>query len=91
MLGTFSFKCSNGHYHDEFVHRDVESRDCPHCGEQATKVIRYAPKLDYLGMGAQKHAGPEFADRFDKMHRDRKAHEEKNYENHGDYGPAAGS
>lgn len=91
MLATFSFKCSSGHYTDAFVKRGTETRPCDTCDEVATKCIRHAPKLDWLGMAQGEAAGPEFVDRWDKMHKDRKAHEERAETEHGDYGPMAGS
>jgi hypothetical protein len=37
---------------------------------------------------AQGHnAGPEFVDRFEKIHRKEKARQEKTLREHGDYGP----
>lgn len=91
MLGTYSFKCHTcGHYHDAFVKRGTRPH-CPDCNGETKQVIRYAPKLDYLGMGAQKNAGPEFIDRFEKMHKDRKAHEDRKDRDHGDYGTMAGA
>jgi hypothetical protein len=91
MLGTFSYKCGSGHYHDAFVKNTVQEHECPDCGEVAKRVVRHAPKLDWLGIGASKNASPEFIDRWDKMHKDRKAHEERIEKEHGDYGPAAGA
>lgn len=90
MLGTFSYKCELGHYHDHFGERD-ESRTCPKCGGATKRVVTSAPRVDWLGMGAQKNAGPEFVDRWEKMHKDRKAYEERTEKEHGDYGPAAGA
>ena len=91
MLATFSYKCTNSHYHDAFIKNTVTEHECPECGEMAKRCIRHAPKLDWLGMAQGNSAGPEFIDRWDKMHKDRKAHEERTETEHGDYGPAAGS
>lgn len=77
--------------HDAIVHADQTARRCPECGNLADRVFLKVPTLNYLAMGAQKHVSPEFQDRFDKMHKDRKEKEEKCYEEHGDYGPAAGA
>jgi hypothetical protein len=41
-------------------------------------------------MGAQKNVSPEFQAKFDKMHKEQKAKEEKSLEDHGDYGASHG-
>lgn len=92
MLGTFSYKCSVcEHKHDVFMERGGIPPLCPECSGRTTQIIRHAPKLDWLGMAQGDNAGPEFIDRFEKVHKDRKAHEDKIDREHGDYGPAAGS
>lgn len=77
--------------HDALVKADEVERECPECGSIAVRVFLKTPKLNYLAMGAQKNVSPEFQDKFDKMHRDRKEKEEKCEAEHGDYGPAAGA
>lgn len=84
------FRCPAGHVHDALVKHDETSRECPECGNLAERVFLKVPKLNYLAMGAQKHVSPEFQDRFDKMHRDQKAKEEKCLKEHGDYGAQYG-
>lgn len=91
MLGTFSFECLVcGHEFDDFVKRGTLP-PCTECGEATKQIIRHAPKLDWYGMAMGESAGPEFIDRFEKDHKNRKAHEEKIEREHGDYGPLAGS
>ncbi len=95
MLGTFSFRCSTcGHTEDRFVHRSERTYQLctiKACGRRMTQVLLHAPALDWIRMAQGTSAGPEFIDRFNKNHRNRKAYEEKSYEEHGDYGPAAGA
>lgn len=82
------FRCTHcGTVHEALVKWNDTERDCPECGKVAVRVFLSAPKLDVLGMGAQKNVSPEFQDRFDKLHRDQKAKEEKSLKEHGDYGP----
>ena len=33
------FTCCNEHTTEEYIERDIESIDCPECGEAATKII----------------------------------------------------
>jgi len=50
---------------------------CPFCDGKSRKVVLHAPKIDWGAMGAQKNAGPEFIDRFEKVHKEERAREEK--------------
>lgn len=82
------FRCDAGHIHDALVKADDLTRECPECGNLAKRVFLKTPTMSILTMGAQKHVSPEFQDKFDKMHRDQKAKEEKSLKEHGDYGPS---
>jgi putative FmdB family regulatory protein len=85
------FRCTEcNHVHEALVHWKDKERECPECGNVARRVFLKLPELSYLTMGAQKHVSPEFQSRFDKMHRDQKAKEEKSLKEHGDYGPSHG-
>ena len=84
------FRCPAGHVHDALVKADVKVRECPECGNPAERVFLTTPTLNYLAMGAQENVSPEFQRKFDKMHRDQKAKEEKSLEEHGDYGARHG-
>lgn len=85
------FRCTDcQHVHDAIVHYTVKERECPKCGNVANRVFLQVPKLNYLAMGAQQNVSPEFQQKFDKMHRDQKAKEEKSLEEHGDYGASHG-
>jgi len=81
------FRCPAGHVHDALVKFDETSRECPECGNLAERVFLTGPRLNYLAMGTQENVSPEFQARFDKLHRDQKAKEEKSLKEHGDYGP----
>ena len=78
------FRCNECRFvHTELVKWDVESHTCPECGKASTRVFLVAPKLDWLGMGTQKHVSPEFQAKWDKLHRKQKAKEEKFEAEHG--------
>lgn len=81
------YRCEAGHVHEALVKWDEDSHECPECGQTAKRVFLKLAGLNYLAMGTQKHVSPEFQDRFDKLHRDQKAKEEKSLKEHGDYGP----
>jgi hypothetical protein len=84
------FRCSEGHVHEALVSAETVSQHCPECDNLAERVFLKGPRLNYLAMGAQKHVSPEFQDKFDKMHNEQKAKEEKSLEEHGDYGASHG-
>jgi hypothetical protein len=84
------FRCPAGHVHDAIVHWKTQTRECPECGNLAERVFLKTPTLNYLAMGAQENVSPEFQAKFDKMHKEQKAKEEKSLEDHGDYGASHG-
>ena len=82
------FQCTDGHVHDALVKvSEIDDlRECPECGNPSRRVFLKAPRLDWYGMALGPHAGPEFKDRFDRNHRERKEKEIKSWNTHGDYG-----
>lgn len=90
-MPIFDFKCpSCGSITEDLVKPSVKTIPCSNCGAKADKQLA-APKVNWLAMGSGSNASPEAIIRFDRMHRQQKAKEEKSYENHGDYGPVAGA
>lgn len=85
----FDFECQDGHRFEELVQPTVRKIPCVECGYAAYRQIS-APHLDYTGM-AMTDGMETAADKFDKSHRQRRAIEERNYNNHGDYGKPSGS
>ena len=86
------FKCSEcNHTFEELVKSGVTQIPCPECEETANRVMLKAPRIDWLSMGAQANASPEFIDHFEKVHRQQTKIEEARETEHGDYGPAPGS
>ena len=81
------FRCAVGHVTEHWVSSGTESVSCSVCSEPAQRVFLTAPKLDWAGMAQGANAGPEFIDRFEKVHAKEKARQEKTYSEHGDYGP----
>ncbi len=61
-----------------------------HCGTQMTRLISPV-RIDRTSIALTKGASPESIAHFDRVHRERKAIEEKRYAEHGDYGHGAGS
>lgn len=81
------FQCSSGHVSEHFVRSEDTHVLCPMCGGPAERVFLRAPRLDWSGMAQGANAGPEFVDRFEKVHREETARQEKILRDHGDYGP----
>lgn len=77
-MPIYEFTCTEcEHEHEEFVKLGTQAHDCPQCGATSHKVIRSAPEINWGAMGAQRNAGPEFIDRFERVHRQQKEKEEK--------------
>ena len=64
---------------------------CPVCKSLAQREIRTPPQIDWAKMGAQSNVSPEFAERFDRVHREQAKKEAAIQKEHGDYGPMPGS
>jgi putative FmdB family regulatory protein len=91
-MPIYEFRCDYcGHEHEDLVKIGTKTISCPECTSNSRQVILTAPKIDWGAMGAQKNVSPEFIDRFEKVHKERTEKEAKTYEEHGDYGPEAGS
>lgn len=64
------FRCTScKEVHTELVKSDVTTGECPKCGNLSRVVFLVPPKLDWAGMAMGENAGPEFIDRFEKMHK----------------------
>lgn len=86
----FDFLCPKDGVFEELVKPDVKQVPCPRCNASSQRQISPV-RIDKYGMALQSGASPTSIDYFDRIHRERKAIEERNERNHGDYGPAAGS
>jgi putative FmdB family regulatory protein len=79
------FKCKKcSHIHEELVKWDIKTHTCPKCDNESKRVFLKVAKPNYLAMGAQKDAGPEFQTKFDKLHRDQAAKEKAFEKEHGE-------
>ncbi len=85
----FDFECPSGHRFEELVKPDMRQAPCPECGESAQRQIS-AVRIDKLAMAVNGDS-PTAVDYFDKVHRERRAIEERHHANHGDYGKPAGA
>jgi putative FmdB family regulatory protein len=74
---------------EELVQPEIRTTACLKCGAESKRLISPV-HLDRLGMAMQEGM-PGAVSYFEKVHRDRKAIEERTEANHGDYGKAAGS
>lgn len=90
-LTFFDFSCRGCKaVFEELVKPDIYQETCPKCGEQADRITS-AVRIDRTRIALTNGASPESIAHFDRIHRQRKAIEERNMQNHGDYGKAAGS
>jgi putative FmdB family regulatory protein len=88
-LMMFDFVCSCGNEFEELTGRD-DPVSCPDCGALASRTISPV-RIDRTAIALTKGASPESIAHFDRIHRERKAIEEKRYERNGDYGHGSGS
>lgn len=86
----FDFVCPYGHEFEELVPPHLYYFMCPTCGTLAERQISPV-RIDRSAIALTKGASPESIAHFDRIHRQRKAIEDRAYERHGDYGKAAGS
>lgn len=74
---------------EDLAHSDVRQMPCPYCGANAPRQIP-APRIDKMGMALQSGATETSIAHFERVHRERKAIEDRSYRDHGDYGSHAG-
>lgn len=85
------YRCNERHVSEHYLKRGVLSVQCPVCKKPAHRVFLQPPKLDWAGMAQGESAGPEFIDRFEKIHNKETERQKKCLEEHGDYGPGYSS
>ncbi len=81
------FRCRKRHVHQIYVTSDTKSVECLTCGDPASRVFLSPPHLDWTGMAMGPNAGPEFVDRFARVHDEEERRQSKTLKEHGDYGP----
>jgi len=81
------FQCASGHVSEHFVRSEETTVSCPQCSHPAQRVFLSPPKLDWAGMAMGPNAGPEFVDRFARVHKEETERQGRTLKEHGDYGP----
>lgn len=92
MLMFYDFSCTKCDLVSEaFVNTSEMSIECPECKATARRILS-AVRIDKSRIACSGYsASPESIRHFDRVHKQRKALEEKTFKEHGDYGKAAGS
>lgn len=91
-MPLFDFECSKcGSVKEHFVYGSVQEVECVACGATAKKVFLVAAKPHWAALAQGDSASPEAIARFDRVHKQQKAKEDKAYREHGDYGPRPGA
>lgn len=49
MKRIFEFKCAKGHLTEKFVDDEVKSIECPHCRNEASRIIS-SPRISLEGI-----------------------------------------
>jgi hypothetical protein len=76
---------------EHYVSQEDQLWICDECGGVSHRVILQAAKPHWLSLAQGDSASPEAINKFEKMHKNQKAKEDKSYAEHGDYGTAPGS
>lgn len=89
-LLLFDFLCPKCGTFEDLAKSDVRYSPCPRCQSPAPRQIS-AVRIDRSAMALSDSATPTSIDHFERVHRQRRAIEDKHYAEHGDYGTHAGS
>lgn len=89
-LTMYDFLCAEHGLFEDLVNPEIHQAPCPKCGTNAKRQIS-AVRIDKTGMALQDGATPTSIDHFERVHRQRRAIEERAFERNGDYGVHAGS
>jgi len=91
MLMFYDFHCTDCNATHEFFCPTTElEHECPECSGIARRILS-AVRIDRTRIATTGSASPESIAHFDRIHQQRKAIEERNMREHGDYGKAPGS
>jgi len=91
-MPLYDYECKRcGLVHEAFVKSGIDTQECPQCGHDAKKIYLVLAKPAWLALAQGDSASPEAIERFDRMHRQQKAKEEKSQRDHGDDGRMPGS
>ena len=90
-LLLFDFRCTKcAETFEDMVKPSDYWVACPKCGGNARRSISPV-RINHYSMAMSESASPGTLSKFDRLHQQQKAKEEKAYRDHGDYGKAAGS
>jgi len=64
MKRIFEFKCAKGHLTEKFVDDEVRSIECPHCRNEASRIIS-SPRISLEGITG---AFPSAFDKWARKH-----------------------
>lgn len=85
------FECTKcGATREHFVYGNTAEVECMNCGAIAKRVFLTPAKPHWAALAQGNSASPEAIARFERVHKQQKAKEDKSYSDHGDYGPAPG-
>lgn len=92
MLMFYDFHCTACDLtFEEFTNTTEHSVECPECKATAQRILS-AVRIDKSRIACSgDSASPESIRHFDRVHKQRKAIEDRTFKEHGDYGKAAGS
>jgi|TARA_S200002703_G_C3703566_1_gene216099 hypothetical protein len=86
------FRCEEcGTVEEHMCSADDIMSVCDTCGAVSHRVFKQLAKPHWLALAQGASASPEAIDRFERMHKQQKAKEDKTYAEHGDYGNAPGA
>jgi len=86
----FDFQCQAcATVFEELVKPDQHRHECK-CGGNAERLIA-TPRIDLLGMAMSESASPASVRKFDRLHQQQRAKEERCFERNGDYGTRPGA
>jgi len=90
-LMFFDFTCSGcSAQFEDMIDCSEKSTSCPECGATANRQVSPV-RIDRTAIAMTKGASPESIAHFDRIHRQRRAIEDKAFERNGDYGRASGA
>jgi putative FmdB family regulatory protein len=87
----FDFACTKcGNVFEEMAKPDNYWSHCPECKANARREISPV-RINHTAMANSESASPGTLAHFDRVHKQRKAIEERSMRDHGDYGKPAGA
>ncbi len=89
-LMMFEFSCPHCGQFEDLVKPDIRQAPCPRCKAPAERIISPV-RIDRYAMALGVGATPTAIEHFDRIHRERRAIEDRAFERNGDYGVQAGS